>query len=93
MAGMSDFTSLRSAYNSASREPIQLAYIEPPFRPRNVHPTSNGFNHDTQLPRLDLLSTHDLSGDRFEFRAIDGCHLLYGSIAAGCSSPAAVALG
>jgi hypothetical protein len=45
-AGMSDFTSLRSAYNSASGEPIQLVHIEPPFRPRNVHPTSNGFNRE-----------------------------------------------
>jgi hypothetical protein len=99
-AGMSDFTSLRSAYNSARGEPIQLVHIEPPFRPRNVHPTSNGFNRerfvailkgfrsDAQLPPIDLLSipsAHDISGDPFEFRVIAVFHRFYASIAA-CSS-------
>lgn len=97
-AGMSDFMCVRSAYNSTTDELIQLVHIEPPFRLREIHPTSNGFDRerfvsilkgfrtDAQLPPIDLLNippTHDISGDPFRFRVADGFHRFYASIAAG----------
>jgi hypothetical protein len=97
-AGMQGFRPRGSAYTSANGDLIQLNDIEPPFRLKQTSLTANGFNRervlsilkgfrtDAQLPPIDLLRippTHDISGDPFKLRVVDGFHRFYMSIAVG----------
>jgi hypothetical protein len=97
-AGMPGFRPLGSAYNSADGELVQLNDIEPPYRLKRASLTAHGFNRErvvsilkgfqagALLPPIDLLRippTHDISGDPFTFRVIDGFHRFYASIAVG----------
>ena len=97
-AGMPSFTRHRPAYRSTTTNIVGLDDIEPIFRrlctPRDWHgfrrdglvSILRGFVADDEIPPIELLILpvlHDLSGDPFKFRVVNGYHRFYASIAAG----------
>lgn len=97
-AGMSGFKPSRPAFRSTGADLVALDDIEPLFRLSNTPRDGRGFRRaaiievlkgfvgEDEIPPIDLLilpSLHDISGDPFKYRVLDGYHRFYGSIAAG----------
>jgi hypothetical protein len=95
---MPSFIRRRSAYRSTTTNIVGLDDIEPMFRrlcaPRDwrgfrgddLVSILRGFVADNEIPPIELLILtvlHDLSGDPFKFRVVNGYHRFYASIAAG----------
>jgi hypothetical protein len=88
----------RPAYRSTTTDSFALDDIEPVYRrpnaPRDWHgfrrvdlvSILKGFVADGEIPPIELLvlpPLHDLSGEPFKFRVVNGYHRFYASIAAG----------
>jgi hypothetical protein len=98
-AGMDGFTRSAPAYRSTTAAvPVTLRQIEPPYRTPSIPKDWRGFDHDRlvrvlnwivtgaeiePVPLLKLPSSDVPSRAPYGYRALDGFHRFYASIAAG----------